>query len=114
MQIVGISESIARQRLEEDGPNELPVAKSRAFLILINEVLSEPIVALLVGCGAIYMIIGDRQFMPFKNKAYSSLSMPVTLFADVRKYVKNQMRPKRPWQKAMPAVWPPLIQVESC
>lgn len=61
MQILGISESIARQRLEEDGPNELPTAKSRHFLFFLKEVLSEPMVSLLVGCGAIYMILGDRQ-----------------------------------------------------
>ena len=60
-QLLGISESDARQRLLEDGPNELPTSKSRRFLALLKEVLFEPMVLLLIGCGAIYMILGDRQ-----------------------------------------------------
>lgn len=61
MQLLGISESEARRKLEADGPNELPTAKSRHFLLLLKEVFSEPMVSLLVGCGAIYLILGDRQ-----------------------------------------------------
>lgn len=61
MKTLGISKSAARERLEADGPNELPTTKSRHFLILLKEVLFEPMVSLLVACGAIYMILGDRQ-----------------------------------------------------
>ncbi len=61
MQALGLSESAARQQLILDGPNELPIAKSRHFLLLLKEVLFEPMVALLVGCGVSYMILGDRQ-----------------------------------------------------
>lgn len=61
MKTLGISESAARERLEADGPNELPTTKSRHFLMLLKEVFLEPMVSLLVGCGVIYMILGDRQ-----------------------------------------------------
>ena len=61
MQLWGISESEAQRRLEAEGPNELPTAKSRHFFLLLKEVFSEPMVSLLVGCGAIYLFLGDRQ-----------------------------------------------------
>lgn len=59
--MLGISESMARQRLETEGPNELPASKSRHFIVILREVLFEPMISLLLGCGAIYMFLGDRQ-----------------------------------------------------
>ncbi|MDL2339306.1 MAG: HAD-IC family P-type ATPase, partial [Pseudomonadota bacterium] len=56
----GLSDAQARQRLAEDGPNELPVSKPRSVLRLAREVASEPMFLLLVACGAIYMVLGDR------------------------------------------------------
>ena len=50
----------ARQRLERDGPNELPVSRPRSMLRLLREVVTEPMFLLLVGCGVIYMLLGDR------------------------------------------------------
>lgn len=61
MQSLGISEVVAQQHFEADGPNELPTLKSRHFLFLLKEVLLEPMVSLLVGCGVIYMFLGDKQ-----------------------------------------------------
>jgi Ca2+-transporting ATPase len=57
----GLSDAEARQRLAKDGPNELPVSKPRSVLRLAREVASEPMFLLLVACGAIYMLLGDRQ-----------------------------------------------------
>ena len=57
----GLSDAEARQRLVRDGPNELPVSKHRGVLRLTWEVASEPMFLLLVACGAIYMLLGDRQ-----------------------------------------------------
>lgn len=57
----GLSEADAKRRLTEDGPNELPVSKPRSVLRLAREVASEPMFLLLVACGAIYMLLGDRQ-----------------------------------------------------
>jgi len=58
---IGLSESSARLRFEADGPNEPPTTQSRHFLVLLKEVLLEPMVTLLLGCGAIYIALGDRQ-----------------------------------------------------
>ncbi len=57
----GLSDTEAKQRLVKDGPNELPVSKPRSVLKLAREVASEPMFLLLVACGAIYMVLGDRQ-----------------------------------------------------
>ena len=55
-----LSEVEARQRLAQDGPNELPTSKPRGVLRLLRDVVSEPMFLLLVACGAIYMVLGDR------------------------------------------------------
>jgi Ca2+-transporting ATPase len=57
----GLSDAEARQRLARDGPNELPASRNRGLLRLTREVASEPMFLLLVACGAIYMLLGDRQ-----------------------------------------------------
>jgi Ca2+-transporting ATPase len=57
----GLSEGEARLRLARDGANELPVSKPRGLLRLAREVASEPMFLLLVACGAIYMVLGDKQ-----------------------------------------------------
>ena len=57
----GLSNAEAALRLASDGPNELPVSKPRSVLKLLREVASEPMFLLLVACGGIYMLLGDRQ-----------------------------------------------------
>jgi len=57
----GLSDQAARQRLERDGPNELPTVRARPITVLVEEVVSEPMVSLLIGCGTIYFLLGDRQ-----------------------------------------------------
>src|SRR5665647_1049201 len=56
----GLSEAEARQRLARDGPNELPTSRPRGVLRLLCDIVSEPMFLLLVACGAIYMVLGDR------------------------------------------------------
>jgi Ca2+-transporting ATPase len=59
--VAGLSASEAAARLLSDGPNELPSARRRTFLRGLFDVVREPMTALLVGCGAIYFFLGDRQ-----------------------------------------------------
>ena len=59
--IRGLSASEAGRRLAADGPNELPASRPRGVLRLLREVVSEPMFLLLVGCGVVYMLLGDRQ-----------------------------------------------------
>ncbi len=59
--IAGLSSIQAAARLRSDGPNELPASRRRTFVRGLADVVREPMTALLLGCGAIYMVLGDRQ-----------------------------------------------------
>ena len=59
--IKGLSETEASERLKEEGYNELPSAKSRSVLAIALEVMKEPMFLLLVACGVLYLILGDRK-----------------------------------------------------
>ena len=56
----GLTTEQARQRLAQDGPNALSVSGPRGVWRLLREVVTEPILLLLVACGAIYLLLGDR------------------------------------------------------
>jgi Ca2+-transporting ATPase len=55
-----LSEAQAAQRLLQDGANTLPASQRRTLLRLLAEVASEPMFLLLVACGVIYLLLGDR------------------------------------------------------
>jgi Ca2+-transporting ATPase len=59
--IRGLPEKEARQRLAEEGYNELPSTLKRNFLDIAAEVVREPMFLLLIAGGAIYLLIGDVQ-----------------------------------------------------
>ena len=56
----GLTAAEARSRLAAEGANELPTASRRGAWVLLREVVSEPMFLLLVACGAIYFLLGDR------------------------------------------------------
>ena len=56
----GLTTAQAQQRLAQDGPNELSVSEQRGVWRLLREVVTEPMFLLLVACGVIYMLLGDR------------------------------------------------------
>jgi Ca2+-transporting ATPase len=56
----GLTDAQASDRLATDGPNELPVSRPRGMLRLLRDVVSEPMFLLLVACGGIYLLLGDR------------------------------------------------------
>ncbi|SFM73372.1 cation-translocating P-type ATPase [Rugamonas rubra] len=56
----GLSPAEAARRLAADGPNELPQSRPRSALRQLRGVLAEPMFLLLVACGGIYMVLGDR------------------------------------------------------
>jgi Ca2+-transporting ATPase len=57
----GLDDADAERRLRQDGPNELPASAPRSVLRLLRDVVLEPMFLLLVACGVIYMLLGDRQ-----------------------------------------------------
>ena len=56
----GLSEVQARERLAADGPNEVDASRPRGALRLLREVTLEPMFLLLLACGSVYMVLGDR------------------------------------------------------
>src|SRR6476620_7358124 len=57
----GLSETEAAARLQRHGTNELESAKTRSVLAIAFGVVREPMFVLLVTCGAIYFLLGNRQ-----------------------------------------------------
>src|SRR6478735_4407560 len=55
----GLTEVEAEAALRADGPNVLPEASKRGPLRRVFDVLRQPMLALLVGAGAIYAMLGD-------------------------------------------------------
>ncbi len=56
----GLSQKEAADRLARDGYNELPSAKPRSPFAIAAKVVREPMFLLLIACGAIYLLLGDR------------------------------------------------------
>lgn len=57
--LLGLSEAVARQRLEAEGPNELPSDQQRGVGAIVVEVLREPMFIMLVAAGTIYLLMGE-------------------------------------------------------
>lgn len=55
----GLTSAEVQVRLATDGPNELPRAGRRSTLKIVGGVLREPMLALLLGGGALYLVLGD-------------------------------------------------------
>jgi Ca2+-transporting ATPase len=57
----GLTEQEALEHLAEDGYNELPSANKRTFLHILLEVVREPMFLMLIACGLLYLLLGDRE-----------------------------------------------------
>jgi Ca2+-transporting ATPase len=55
----GLTCSEAQARLASDGPNELASGGPRSIWAIAWQVLQEPMLFLLVGCGAVYLALGE-------------------------------------------------------
>ena len=55
----GLSQQEAAARLAAEGKNVLPRAESRTLLRIVAEILREPMFALLLGAGTVYLLLGD-------------------------------------------------------
>lgn len=55
----GLSPTQVRERLNRDGPNELPRQRQRTPWRIMLEVLREPMLALLLAAGVTYLLLGD-------------------------------------------------------
>jgi P-type Ca2+ transporter type 2C len=58
--ISGLSRAEAASRLQSDGPNLLPGSAPKSNLMIVREVLTEPMFLMLLCAGGIYLALGDR------------------------------------------------------
>ncbi len=56
----GLSDAEASARLQADGPNALPQAKRRTWVRIVLNTLREPMLALLLIGGGVYLLLGSR------------------------------------------------------
>ncbi|MEI7827102.1 MAG: cation-transporting P-type ATPase, partial [Euryarchaeota archaeon] len=61
IELRGLSREEVKSRLDKEGYNELPSEKPRSILAIVLGVVREPMFLLLLGGGAIYLLVGDRQ-----------------------------------------------------
>ena len=79
----GLRETEAQTRLKAEGYNELPRANRRTPLRIVGEVLREPMLALLLVGGAVYMLLGDLKeaiILLF----FATLSVAITVVQETR------------------------------
>ncbi|MDO9184329.1 MAG: cation-translocating P-type ATPase [Bacteriovorax sp.] len=57
----GLSQTAVLKKQELEGLNELPASAPKKIYSFIFDVLKEPMVYLLLGCGVIYFFLGDQQ-----------------------------------------------------
>lgn len=61
LDLVGLTDTQASALLKEEGYNDLPSAKPRNVFSIAFSVCREPMFILLVACGAIYLLLGNKQ-----------------------------------------------------
>jgi P-type Ca2+ transporter type 2C len=82
-QRTGLSEAEAKTRLSEEGPNELPKHNRRTAFRIALEVLREPMLALLLGGGVVYLALGDVK-EAIILLVFACLSVLITVIQEAR------------------------------
>ncbi len=79
----GLSAAEVAKRLREEGYNELPRQEKRTVFTIALDVLKEPMLALLLGGGLVYLLIGE----PFDASlllGFACLSVGMTIIQEAR------------------------------
>ncbi|MCW2285702.1 Ca2+-transporting ATPase [Rhodoblastus acidophilus] len=79
----GLTSVDAAARLAAEGPNELPQPDRRTLAKIVLEVLREPMLALLLGGGAVYLALGDTR-EAIILLAFACLSIVITVVQEAR------------------------------
>lgn len=79
----GLTEKEAAHRLLAEGYNELPRLAHRSVPRILLDVLREPMLAMLIGAGFIYLMVGDIREASVLI-GFASLSIVITLVQEVR------------------------------
>ena len=83
MTVQGLTETEAKARLRAEGYNELPRADSRTPWRIVLEVLREPMLALLLLGGVVYMVLGDLK-EAIILLSFAMLSIVITVVQETR------------------------------
>lgn len=79
----GLSPSEAQSRLAAEGFNELPRAQGRSALRIVLDVMREPMLALLIAGGGVYLLLGNRA-EALILLAFAYLSVGITVVQEAR------------------------------
>jgi Ca2+-transporting ATPase len=79
----GLTSIEAAARLAAEGPNELPRTGRRRLLQILRDVLTEPMFALLLGSGVIYLVLGDT-LEALLLLVFASLSVGIAVMQEAR------------------------------
>jgi Ca2+-transporting ATPase len=79
----GLSEEQAQARLRDEGFNDLPSSDRRTLLAIVADVLREPMFALLLGAGAVYLLLGDISEAAVLL-AFATVSVSITVIQETR------------------------------
>ena len=81
--IHGLREADVQPRLKTEGYNELPRPDRRTLLRIILDVVREPMLALLLGGGAIYLALGDLK-EALILVVFATMSVLITVVQETR------------------------------
>ena len=79
----GLGEADAQARLKAEGYNELPQPDRRTPFRIAIEVLREPMLALLLGGGIVYLVLGDLK-EAIILVAFATMSIVITVVQETR------------------------------
>jgi P-type Ca2+ transporter type 2C len=79
----GLTEAQAQARLRAEGFNDLPRTEHRTLVRIFGDVLREPMFALLLGAGAIYLALGDLT-EALMLLVFATISVSITVVQEVR------------------------------
>ena len=79
----GLTQAEAQSRLAAEGFNELPRARHRSPLRIVFEVMREPMLALLIAGGVVYLLLGSLE-EALILLAFACLSVGITVVQEAR------------------------------
>jgi Ca2+-transporting ATPase len=80
---IGLSGQQAATRLRAEGYNDLPSAERRTLRLIVADVLREPMFSLLLGAGAVYLLLGDLG-EAIVLLAFATFSVLITVVQETR------------------------------
>lgn len=79
----GLTSAQAAKQLKLDGYNELPSHNTRGYFQILFEIIRQPMFALLIGGGLVYLLLGDRLEALFLL-LFACLSVLITIVQESR------------------------------